>query len=105
MPPKKKAKTGPIAFLDAHLFVRPAVEDKIYGCIVGSALGDTIGLYTEFLTKEESAGIYSDREFQLNEPTTELYPDRHRCAYTSWIRQSASSYVQYLSHPCQANAL
>jgi ADP-ribosylglycohydrolase len=80
MPPKKKLKTGPLAFPNAHPFVRPAVEDKIYACIMGYALGDTIGLYTEFLTKEESAGIYFHREFQLTEPATELYPDKHRCA-------------------------
>ncbi|OAX77046.1 hypothetical protein ACJ72_08659 [Emergomyces africanus] len=34
-------------FLSLHPFIRAAVQDKINGTIVGSALGDCIGLYTE----------------------------------------------------------
>jgi hypothetical protein len=68
----------PLAFLDAHPFVRPALLDKIYGCIIGSALGDTIGLYTEFLSKKESARLYPSRYFQLTDPATEMNPDWHR---------------------------
>lgn len=71
-------KLNPLAFLDQHVFVRQAVIDKIYGCVVGSALGDTIGLYTEFLSKEQSAHVYPERKFQLVEPATELNVDGHR---------------------------
>lgn len=33
-------------YLDLHLFVRQTVEDKALGVMIGSALGDSIGLYT-----------------------------------------------------------
>ena len=110
MPPrKKKAKPSPLAFLDAHPFVRQTVVDKIYGCIIGSALGDTIGLYTEFLTKSQTKEIYKDRKFQLVEPATELYPDSHRRKYlqldetfhTSRISASISYYVNILQAASQ----
>lgn len=82
MPPKRKqVKFNPLAFLDVHPFVRHTVVDKIYGCIVGSAMGDTIGLYTEFMTKAQSARILPDRKFQLVKPATELHPDYHRSEY------------------------
>jgi ADP-ribosylglycohydrolase len=79
MAPRKKVKKSPLAFLDVHSFVPQVVKDKVYGCIIGSALSDTIGLYTEFLNKAQSDGIYFDRKFQLVEPATALYPDSHRC--------------------------
>lgn len=69
------------AFLDAHTFVRQTVVDRIYGCIVGSALGDTIGLYTEFLTKVQSANVYPEKKFSLVQPVTEFHPDQHRSEY------------------------
>lgn len=65
-------------FLKLHPFVRQTILDKIYGCVVGSALGDTIGLYTEFLPKQACESIYTKRKFQLVEPATEWYPDTHR---------------------------
>jgi hypothetical protein len=90
MPPKrKKSKPDPFAFLNLHPFVQPTVVDKINGCIIGSALGDTIGLYTEFLTKANSATIYGDRSFQLLEPATKLHPDAHRSKYLSLLVSSS----------------
>ncbi|OAL47498.1 ADP-ribosylglycohydrolase [Pyrenochaeta sp. DS3sAY3a] len=81
LPPTEKP--NPLAFLDQHVFVRQAVIDKIYGCVVGSALGDTIGLYTEFLPKEQAAHVYPERKFQLVEPATELNVDGHRAMFAS----------------------
>jgi hypothetical protein len=79
--PNNPPTRSPLAFLDTHAFVRAAVLDKIYGCIVGSALGDTIGLYTEFLSKAQSAEMYADRKFRLVEPATEFYLDNHRSEF------------------------
>ena len=72
--------TAPIglSFIDQHPFVRQAVVDRVYGCIIGSALGDAIGLYTEFLPKTACERLYPDRKFSLVEPTTEFYIDTHR---------------------------
>jgi hypothetical protein len=67
-----------IRFLGTHSFVRQTVLDKIYGCFIGSALGDTIGLYTEFLPKSACETIYKSRKFSLVPPVTEYYPDSHR---------------------------
>jgi hypothetical protein len=86
-----------LAFLDAHPLVRPAVIDKIYGCIIGSALGDTIGLYTEFMTKAQSAQVYADRQFRLVEPATELYPDSHRSEHFQLDEIFPISHVPALS--------
>ena len=33
-------------YLDHHPFVRQTAEDKALGVMIGSALGDSIGLYT-----------------------------------------------------------
>lgn len=33
-------------YLERHPFVRQTVEDKVLGVMIGSALGDSIGLYT-----------------------------------------------------------
>ncbi|KAF2623228.1 ADP-ribosylglycohydrolase [Macroventuria anomochaeta] len=64
-----------------HPFVTATTVDKIYGCIIGSALGDTIGLYTEFMSKRGSEHAYSTRQFSLVEPATEPYPDAHRSQF------------------------
>ncbi|KAH7079626.1 ADP-ribosylglycohydrolase-domain-containing protein [Paraphoma chrysanthemicola] len=99
--PNNPSISLPLAFLDTHPFVRAAVLDKIYGCIIGSALGDTIGLYTEFLTKAQSAEIYASRKFRLVEPATELYLDNHRtrfepCAWTDDTDQALLIVLAYL---------
>lgn len=52
--------------------------------VVGSALDDTIGLDTEFLTKADSATIYPSRHFQLVDPATALYRDTHRGEFLLW---------------------
>jgi hypothetical protein len=83
-----------LSFLKAHPFVRSTVVDKSYGCIVGSALGDTIGLYTEFLPKFACADVYKERKFTLVGEATEWYGDNHRCKSLL-----ASSSHQHLPDP------
>jgi hypothetical protein len=79
-----KTVTDSLVFLNAHPFVRATVLDRIHGCITGSAIGDTIGLYTEFMTKEESEKAYPEADFTIgsgNPNATELHPDTHRSEY------------------------
>jgi ADP-ribosylglycohydrolase len=65
-------------FLSLHPFVRQGVVDRVRGAIVGGALGDAIGLYTEFLTGEASRSAYPEGRFRLASPVTELVNDGHR---------------------------
>ncbi|KAJ3331771.1 hypothetical protein HDU76_002269 [Blyttiomyces sp. JEL0837] len=56
--------------------------DKIKGLLFGAALGDAIGLATEFLSKEVSAKHYQCGPIQFG--TAEGFPfvwDRHRCRW------------------------
>lgn len=76
--PAESPTESDLKFLGLHPFVRQTVLDKISGCIFGSALGDTIGLYTEFLPKYACELVYKHRKFSLVEPVTEPYPDHHR---------------------------
>ncbi|KAK6542951.1 hypothetical protein TWF694_006887 [Orbilia ellipsospora] len=56
--------------------------DKIQGIAIGNALGDTIGLYTEFLKGEQAEVAYSKKpNFRLTDPVTPLYVDRHRARF------------------------
>ncbi|KAH6629385.1 ADP-ribosylation/Crystallin J1 [Boeremia exigua] len=84
-----------------HPFIMATTIDKIYGCIIGSALGDTIGLYTEFLSKAHSANAYPEKSFTLIEPRTEPYPDAHRlefepCGWTDDTDQALLIILSYL---------
>lgn len=49
--------TSPLALATMH--------DRAIGCIIGSALGDAIGLYTEFLSATEAASAYPSGCFSL----------------------------------------
>ncbi|KAJ4984201.1 hypothetical protein SVAN01_10309 [Stagonosporopsis vannaccii] len=84
-----------------HPFIIATKIDKIYGCLIGSALGDTIGLYTEFLTKDQSAKSYPSQRFTLIAPRTEPYQDAHRmqfepCAWTDDTDQALLILLSYL---------
>ncbi|KAH8827246.1 ADP-ribosylglycohydrolase-domain-containing protein [Flagelloscypha sp. PMI_526] len=57
------------------------ILDKAMGTLIGSALGDTVGLYTEFLTPEQARHWYPDAKFSLIEPTTEFVRDQHRARF------------------------
>lgn len=56
------------------------LQDSIIGCLFGSALGDAIGLYTEFLSAELSEQAYPTRSFTFIPPSeaTKLRSDNHR---------------------------
>ncbi|KAE8378179.1 ADP-ribosylglycohydrolase-domain-containing protein [Aspergillus bertholletiae] len=75
-----------LEFLDVHPFVRPTVLDRVRGTIIGGALGDAVGLYTEFLSKDLVRDAYPEGKFQLVEPATELRNDGHRNKFvkTAW---------------------
>ncbi len=65
----------------SHL--RAAGHDRIAGVLIGSALGDTIGLYTEFLSAASSAAAYPTKRFTLTGNGTQSGPtpfklDAHR---------------------------
>jgi hypothetical protein len=72
-------QSDPLEFLTRHPYVRTTVLDKIHGCIIGSALGDTMGLYTEFLSRAQCATHYPKRKFRLDKPVTRRFADAHRC--------------------------
>ncbi|EWC46502.1 hypothetical protein DRE_04225 [Drechslerella stenobrocha 248] len=55
--------------------------DKIKGIAVGNALGDTIGLYTEFMNREQAGDAYPKPNFRLTDPITPLHVDRHRARF------------------------
>ncbi|KAI5462842.1 ADP-ribosylglycohydrolase-domain-containing protein [Mariannaea sp. PMI_226] len=59
---------------------KDALHDRIVGCLFGSALGDAIGLYTEFLNADLSAQAYPSRSFTLlpADQATPFRRDRHR---------------------------
>ncbi|PHH90084.1 hypothetical protein CDD83_4566 [Cordyceps sp. RAO-2017] len=56
------------------------MHDRVLGCIVGSALGDAIGLYTEFLSASAAAQAYPSRAFTLlpKSQATAFRRDAHR---------------------------
>jgi len=54
------------------------MRDRIKGCIFGAALGDAIGLATEFLSKVEAQFHYQDQYLHYNT----FIRDRHRSAFT-----------------------
>ncbi|KAL2132949.1 hypothetical protein VTI74DRAFT_3139 [Chaetomium olivicolor] len=55
------------------------LHDRVAGVLIGSALGDAIGLYTEFLTAAHCAEAYPARRFTLAGPNpTPFKLDSHR---------------------------
>ena len=66
------------SILMRHPFINSAIHDKVIGTIFGSAIGDCVGLYTEFLSKDLAYKSYPDRKFSLLEPVTPFRYDSHR---------------------------
>ncbi|RHZ63541.1 hypothetical protein CDV55_102627 [Aspergillus turcosus] len=89
-----------LQFLDLHPFVRQTVLDRARGTIFGGALGDAIGLYTEFLSRDLSLAAYPDGKFQLVEPATELRNDGHRNKFTktAWTDDTDHALLILLSY-------
>jgi ADP-ribosylglycohydrolase len=86
-------------FLSLHPFVRSTAQDKIFGTILGSALGDTIGLYTEFLPATLAANCYPDGKFTL-QPPTPIRGDSHRDRFdvAAWTDDTDHSLLIILSY-------
>ncbi|PTB67735.1 ADP-ribosylglycohydrolase-like protein [Trichoderma citrinoviride] len=59
---------------------KETMHDRIVGCLFGSALGDAIGLYTEFLSGEMARLAYLSLKFILSPPSeaTPFRRDAHR---------------------------
>ncbi|KAF5328271.1 hypothetical protein D9758_017846 [Tetrapyrgos nigripes] len=78
------------------------IMDRVRGALIGSALGDTIGLYTEFLTPEIAKDYYGpNQQFSLVEPVTKPYQDYHRdrfesCAWTDDTDHTLLIILSYL---------
>lgn len=55
-------------------------RDGIIGCLLGSALGDAIGLDTEFLSADSAVRVYPSGSFILSPKSeaTKLHSDAHR---------------------------
>ena len=77
-----KAEGQPQAVQTAALatLANEATHDRIVGTIIGSALGDAIGLYTEFLSREKSLSVYPSGKFTLSPASeaTAFHRDFHR---------------------------
>lgn len=92
-------------FLDIHPFIRITAHDKAVGAIIGAALGDAIGLYTEFLPRTECSRAYPTGRFSLLETDlTPLREDSHRDKFESadWTDDTDQSLALILSflHNC-----
>ena len=88
-------------FLDLHPFVRVAAHDKALGAIVGAALGDAIGLYTEFLPRTECSRAYPTGRFSLlKADLTPFREDSHRDKFESadWTDDTDQSLALILSY-------
>ncbi|KXS18703.1 ADP-ribosylglycohydrolase [Gonapodya prolifera JEL478] len=67
--------------LHVHPFVRAEVHDRILGTLFGAALGDAIGIYTEFLPKHQANTDYPARSFDLVAKTPPYRKDTHRAPH------------------------
>lgn len=72
--------TLPLSQYALVALAREAMHDRIVGCLFGSAIGDAIGLYTEFLPASMCARAYPARVFILAPVTevTQFRRDAHR---------------------------
>lgn len=87
-------------FLDIHPFVRITAHDNAVGAIIGAALGDAIGLYTEFLPRTECSRAYPTGHFSLvDADLTPFREDSHRDKFepADWTDDTDQSLALVLS--------
>ncbi|KAH6662779.1 ADP-ribosylglycohydrolase-domain-containing protein [Halenospora varia] len=96
IPPKVSA----MDFLKLHPFVRTTAHDKVLGTIVGAALGDAIGLYTEFLPRTECLRAYPGKFFLAGPKRTDFRADSHRDKFSpgEWTDDTDQSLLLILSY-------
>ncbi|KAH8651568.1 ADP-ribosylglycohydrolase [Tricladium varicosporioides] len=87
-------------FLKLHPFVRTTAHDKVLGNIVGAALGDAIGLYTEFLPRTECFRTYPGKFYLTGPQRTAFRADSHRDKFTpgEWTDDTDQSLLLILSY-------
>ncbi|KAJ7136768.1 ADP-ribosylglycohydrolase-domain-containing protein [Mycena epipterygia] len=78
------------------------ILDRAEGALFGSALGDAIGIYTEFMTAAQALEAYgsSSPSFTLVPPETKLHNDTHRCRFESraWTDDTDHTILMMLSY-------
>ncbi|KAJ7843661.1 ADP-ribosylation/Crystallin J1 [Mycena olivaceomarginata] len=78
------------------------ILDRAEGALFGSALGDAIGIYTEFMTDWQALEAYgsSSPNFTLIPPETKLHNDTHRCRFESraWTDDTDHTILMILSY-------
>ena len=62
------------AFAGTKTAMKHEIIDRFRGCIYGQAIGDALGLGTEFMTDEDIAWKYPDGLHHYNQ----IFQDRHR---------------------------
>lgn len=81
-----------------------SLESRMLGCVLGGALGDAIGLATEFHSRTRSVELYgSNPSFTLQVPPppglTGIAPDRHRSMFepSGWTDDTDQALLIFLS--------
>ncbi|KAJ7064648.1 ADP-ribosylglycohydrolase-domain-containing protein [Mycena amicta] len=79
----------------------PKVLDRAKGALFGSALGDAIGIYTEFLTAAQATEFYGPSpKITLVPPETPFHNDTHRCRFETraWTDDTDHTILMMLSY-------
>ncbi|KAJ7635187.1 ADP-ribosylglycohydrolase-domain-containing protein [Roridomyces roridus] len=79
----------------------PKILDRARGALFGSALGDAIGIYTEFMTAAQAAEAYgASPHFTLLSPETKFHNDTHRCRFENraWTDDTDHTLLMMLSY-------
>lgn len=109
IPPPRSSSCPPP--LMSRLPFPPPTHDRLLGCLLGGALGDAVGLFTEFLPKSEVLRIYGpNATFTLLAPGSHplapkaagfktMHMDRHRGMFPpgSWTDDTDQSLLILLA--------